>query len=95
MKKIKLKHIIIKQAKLKLPKDISPCPFCGCGKLFGWVHYPDTKNPESFDYKHNGRYPQITCSDCGIGVEPGYFGNGISDKEMVKMVVDSWNRRAK
>jgi len=100
MKKSKKPKIQIARMKsianIRLPKDIKPCPFCGSKSLKGWKKYEiksETKpiTEKIKDYK--GRGASITCGGCGIGVDFGWFGNGIKDGSMRKYIIKEWNRR--
>jgi hypothetical protein len=90
-KKLKKMYTAIK--KMKINASLKPCPFCGSKDLHGWAHISDSKDPTSFDYKCKGREMQITCEWCGMAVTFGWFGSGISDKQMIKMSEEHWNRR--
>jgi hypothetical protein len=78
---------------MKLPKGLSSCPFCGGENLHGWAELPDHENKKCFYYKTKGEIISLTCGNCGIGIQFGYFGNGISKKNRNDMIKQQWNRR--
>jgi len=66
---------------------LKSCPFCGSGK----VRMSVRKTPAAF--KCTGRDIDVFCEDCGIGVELGWYGWGVTLKRAKEIAIKMYNRR--
>ena len=63
---------------------IIPCPFCGENKVELRIH------------EENGGWDgEITCPNCGIGFQSGWFGGGCDINYVEETTIKLWNSRTK